>query len=92
SAVVRAVADGRADVGIVAAQTSVDGLETARYREDHLTVVLAATHALANRSSLTWSEVLEHELVGPHRESSVYALLSKEAEALGKSLNLRIRI
>ncbi|MNP39314.1 LysR substrate binding domain protein [compost metagenome] len=31
-------------------------------------------------------------MVGPHRESSVYGLLTREAEALGMPLKLRIRI
>ncbi len=92
SAVVRAVADGRADLGIIAAQTAAQGLETLAYRHDQLTLVVPAGHALAQRRSVAFREALAHEFVGPHLESSVHSLLTREAEKLGLDLRLRIRI
>ncbi|MND51386.1 HTH-type transcriptional regulator CysL [compost metagenome] len=90
--VVRAVAEGRADLGIIASQTAPQGLQTLPYRSDELVLVVPDGHALASSTSARFSEVLEHEMVGPHRESSVYGLLTREAEALGMPLKLRIRI
>ncbi|MGJ7516292.1 LysR substrate-binding domain-containing protein [Pseudomonas baetica] len=92
SAVIRAVADGRADLGIIAAQTPAQGLETRPYRHDELTLVVPGGHPLATRESVRFKEVLEHEFVGPHLESSMHALLTSEAEKLGMALKLRIRI
>ncbi|WP_273820387.1 MULTISPECIES: LysR substrate-binding domain-containing protein [Pseudomonas] len=92
SAVIRAVADGRADLGIIAVQTSAQGLETCPYRHDELALVVPAGHALAARKSIRFEEVLEHEFVGPHLESSMHTLLTREAEKLGMALKLRIRI
>ncbi|NWA28532.1 LysR family transcriptional regulator [Pseudomonas gingeri] len=92
SAVIRAVADGRADLGIIAAQTPSQGLDTVAYRKDELTLVVPAGHPLAARKSIRFSEVLEHEFVGPHLESSMHMLLTTQAEALGMALKLRIRI
>jgi DNA-binding transcriptional LysR family regulator len=92
SAVIRAVADGRADIGIIAMQTSAQGLETLPYRTDELSLVVPAAHELASRRSIHFHEVLQHELVGPHLESSVHTLLSDEAEKLGMHIKLRIRI
>lgn len=92
SAVIRAVADGRADLGIIAAQTPAQGLETYPYRHDELTVVVPGGHGLATRKSVSFKEVLEHEMVGPHLESSMHTLLTREADALGMNLKLRIRI
>lgn len=92
SAVVRAVADGRADLGIIADQTPAQGLQTAPYRQDELTLVIPRNHPLASTKSIRFSEVLEHEFIGPHLESSVHSLLTSEAEKLGKVLKLRIRI
>ncbi|VVO29569.1 LysR substrate-binding domain-containing protein [Pseudomonas fluorescens] len=92
SAVVRAVADGRADLGIIAAQTAPQGLETLAYRDDELTLVVPQGHPLAARTSVHFKEVLEHEFVGPHLESSMHTLLTAEAEKLGMALKLRIRI
>ncbi|ACO80322.1 transcriptional regulatory protein LysR family [Azotobacter vinelandii CA] len=53
---------------------------------------MPAEHPLAARKSIRFEEVLDHEFVGPHLESSVHALLTREAEALGKPLKLRVRI
>ena len=92
SAVIRAVADGRADVGIIAAQTAPEGLETFTYRHDELTLVVPHDHELASRKSISFKQALEHEFVGPHLESSVHALLTHEASRLGMALKLRIRI
>lgn len=92
SAVIRAVADGRADLGIIAVQTAAQGLETVPYRNDELTLVVPAGHALASREPVRFKEVLEHEFVGPHLESSMHTLLTSEAEKLGMALKLRIRI
>jgi len=92
SAVIRAVADGRADLGIIAAQTSAQGLETLPYRSDELTLVVPGGHPLARHTSVRFKEVLEHEFVGPHLESSMHTLLTSEAEKLGMNLKLRIRI
>ncbi len=92
SAVVRAVADGRADLGIIASQTAAQGLETLAYRDDELVLVVPAGHALAQRRSIRFGEALAHEFVGPHLESSVYSLLTREAEKLELPLRLRIRI
>ncbi len=92
SAVVRAVADGRADLGIIAIQTAPQGLETLPYRDDELVLVVPAGHVLAGRKFVPFREALEHEFVGPHLESSVHSLLNREAETLGLPLRLRIRI
>jgi DNA-binding transcriptional LysR family regulator len=92
SAVIRAVADGRADLGIIAMQTASQGLETVPYRHDELALVVPASHVLASRKTIKFKEVLEHEFVGPHLESSVHTLLTSEAEKLGMAIKLRIRI
>ncbi|NIF30469.1 LysR family transcriptional regulator [Pantoea sp. Tr-811] len=92
SAVIRAVADGRADLGIIASHTPTQGLEALPYRNDELTLLVPASHPLAALKSVKLEDVLEHEFVGPHLDSSLNALLSAEAEKLGQPLKLRIRI
>ncbi|RRV10126.1 LysR family transcriptional regulator [Pseudomonas sp. v388] len=92
SAVVRAVADGRADLGIIAEQTPAQGLETQPYRRDELTLLVPQDHPLGCEKRIGFSQVLEHEFIGPHLESSVHRLLTREADKLGKVLKPRIRI
>lgn len=92
SAVVRAVADGRADLGIFAEQTPSEGLQVFPYRHDELVAVVPSTHPLAKCAQVRFDQMLEYEFVGPHLESSVHALLTAEAKKRGKPLRLRIRI
>ncbi|PPC74019.1 transcriptional regulator [Pokkaliibacter plantistimulans] len=92
SAIVRAVAEGKADLGIITDSTRSQGLETVPYRRDELAVVVPAGHPLVSSSRLHFEEILEYELVGPHADSSVHTLISTAAEAAGKPLKLRIRI
>ncbi|MFT4271147.1 MAG: LysR family transcriptional regulator [Pantoea sp.] len=92
SAVVRAVADGSADLGIIAAHTRPEGLETLPYRKDELTLVVPSGHELSRRKSVRFKDVLQHEFVGPHLESSMHTLLTEEAKKLGATLKLKIRI
>jgi DNA-binding transcriptional LysR family regulator len=92
SAVVRAVADGRADLGIFAEQTPSEGLQVFPYRHDELVAVVPAAHPLAKHAQVRFDQMLEYEFVGPHLESSVHALLTAEAKKRGKPLRLRIRI
>jgi DNA-binding transcriptional LysR family regulator len=92
SAVVRAVADGRADLGIFAEQTPPEGLQTFAYKSDELAAVVSASHPLAAREQVRFDDLLEYEFVGPHLESSVHALLTAEARKRERPLRLRIRI
>ncbi|MBV6307345.1 LysR family transcriptional regulator [Candidimonas humi] len=92
SAVVQAVCDGSADLGIFAQQTPAQGLEVFPYRRDELVALVGRGHALARKGRVTFDEILEHEFVGPHVDSSVHTLLTTEAARRGRNLAFKIRI
>ncbi|WP_444757691.1 LysR family transcriptional regulator [Pseudomonas sp. A014] len=92
SAVVRAVADDHADLGIISSHTAPLGLETLPYRHDELVLVVPTQHDLAKRRTVQFSEVLAYEFVGPHLDSTLYGLLTEQAKTMGQPLKLRIRI
>lgn len=92
TAVVRAVADGHADLGIFAEQTPAHGLQVFPYRQDELVVIAPTSHVLARRQKVRFDTLLDHEFVGPHLDSSVHALLTAEAKKRGRPLRPRIRI
>ncbi|ANN68428.1 LysR family transcriptional regulator [Bordetella bronchialis] len=92
SAVVQAVIDGHADLGIFAEQTPAHGLQLFPYRQDELVAVVPASHPLAQRQKVRFDTLLDYEFVGPHLESSVHALLTAQAKKRGKPLRPRIRI
>ncbi|MBZ9780115.1 LysR family transcriptional regulator [Pseudomonas sp. REP124] len=92
AAIVRAVADGRADVGVIAEQTPSLGLETLGYRADELVIAVPERHPLAGQSQARFEQVLQYEFIGPHAESSVHLLLTEQAALLGKTVRQRIRV
>ncbi|MDH2076866.1 LysR family transcriptional regulator [Pseudomonas atacamensis] len=92
AAIVRAVADGRADVGVIAEQTPSQGLETLAYRVDELVIAAPEHHPLASQSQATFEQVLQYEFIGPHVESSVHLLLTEQAALLGKTVRQRVRV
>src|SRR5580658_7785138 len=50
--IVRDVAEGTADIGIVAGTVEMAGLETMPFRTDRFVLVVAAAHPLASRASI----------------------------------------
>jgi DNA-binding transcriptional LysR family regulator len=89
--VLRGVADGSADLGIVASTSSLQGLTAYPYRSDRLMVGVPLDHPLAKRPSVRFSLVLDHPFIGPHTDSSLALLLAQGARACGKSLDQRIQ-
>ncbi|MBC8878034.1 MULTISPECIES: LysR family transcriptional regulator [Pseudomonas] len=92
AAIVRAVADGRADLGIIAEQTPAMGLESIAYRTDELVVAVSETHPLAQFTGVRFEQALGYEFIGPHQESSVHNLLTEHAGKLGTTVRQRIRV
>ncbi|WP_110644031.1 LysR family transcriptional regulator [Salinicola sp. CPA57] len=92
AAIVRAVSDGRADLGVFASRTPAPDLETIPYRSDELALAVAVDHALAEREVVRFSEVTRYEFIASHAESALYALTMQEAAKLNLSLKVRIRV
>jgi len=90
--VVAGVEEGVADLGICAGSTDTRSLLARPYRGDRLVLVVPAGHPLAGREAIALSETLDHDHVGLHRESSIYAALRDEARRLGRPLRLRMHV
>ena len=90
--IVGLVAEGVADVGIVADTVQTGSLETFPFRSDRFVVVAAPSHPLAARSSVRFAEVLDHDLVGLDRASALQRFLSAKAGALGRPIRLRVQL
>jgi DNA-binding transcriptional LysR family regulator len=91
-AIVLAIADGTAEVGIVAAPTALPGLDALTYRRDRLMLAVPLQHELAHRESVHFSEALGHDFVGPHADSSLHGLMVEAARQLGRPLRLRMQV
>src|SRR5437667_8293215 len=90
--IVAAVADGAADIGIVAATVEMTGLETLPFRTDRFVLVVAAQHSLASIERTRFADVLDHDFVGLDRTSALQRFLSEKAERIGRHLKLRVQL
>ena len=90
--IVAAVADGTADIGIVAATVEVAGLETLPFRTDRFVLVVAPKHPLATVEHIPFAEVLDFDFVGLDRTSALQRFLSEKAERIGRRLKLRVQL
>ena len=90
--IVRSLQAAEADVGIVVEGTPVEGLETRPYCQDRLAVVMPHGHPLAAFESLSFSAVLDDELITLEGGSSMTRLLASQAVIAQKTLQLRIQV
>src|SRR6476661_5983562 len=90
--IVGLIAEGVADIGVVAGTVDVGGLETYPYRSDRFVLVVAKDHPLAKRNRIAFSEVLEHDFVGLDRASALQRFLADKAARIGRSIRLRIQL
>ena len=90
--IVGLVAEGAADVGIVAGTVEMGALETYPFRSDRFVVVTPVDHPLARRPKASFADVLAWELVGLERSSSLQRFLAGKASREGQPLRLRVQL
>ena len=90
--IVAAVADGTADVGIVAGTVQVAGLEVLPFRVDRFVLVVATNHPLSAVEQIAFADTLDFDFVGLDRASALQRFLSEKAERIGRRLRLRVQL
>ena len=90
--IVRAVIDGKTDIGIVAGSVRTESLQTLPYRSDSLVLVVPHLHPVAELPSMPLIDALEFDHVGLHEASALHAFLNRECEQLNKPLKVRIQV
>jgi DNA-binding transcriptional LysR family regulator len=90
--IVRAVAEGASDIGIVAGPANMAGLQTFSFRTDRLVLALPKDHPVGKRRRISFLEALENEFVGLSEASSIQRFLAQEANRLNRRLNIRVRL
>ena len=91
--IVRAVARGRAEIGIVADVVDAAAeLETFPFAEDRLVLVTPVKHPLAGKRRLAFKDVLAHDMVGLPASSALQEHLDGQAARLGATLRPRLRL
>jgi DNA-binding transcriptional LysR family regulator len=90
--IVGLIAEGVADLGIVAATVDASTLETYPFRKDRFVLVVARNHPLAKRSKISFADVLDHDFVGLDRASALQRFLADKATRIGQPLRLRVQL
>jgi DNA-binding transcriptional LysR family regulator len=91
--IVRAIARGRAEIGIVADVVDAAAeLETFPFAEDRLVLVTPTRHPLASKRRLAFRDALAHDMVGLLAGSALQQHLEGQAARLGATLRLRLRL
>ncbi|MGH7065060.1 MAG: LysR substrate-binding domain-containing protein [Stellaceae bacterium] len=90
--IVAAVADGTAEIGIVAGMVETAGLETWPFRTDRFVLVTAPGHPLASLPQAAFLQTLDYDFVGLDRASALQRFLSDKAEGAGRHLKLRVQL
>ncbi|MGH7006233.1 MAG: LysR substrate-binding domain-containing protein [Alphaproteobacteria bacterium] len=90
--IVGAVAEGAADIGIVADVVDLAGLELFPFRTDKLVVVVPRGHKLAGRRHVAFRDVADAAFVGLNPGSALQDHLGRQAARTGRALKLRVRV
>jgi len=90
--IVGLIAEGVADLGIVAGTVDAGALETYPFRRDRFVLVVARSNPLAQRDKIGFEEVLDHDFVGLDRASALQRFLAGKAVRIGRPLRLRVQL
>ncbi len=90
--IVGLIAEGVADLGVVAGTVDAGGLETYPFRRDRFVLVVARDHPLAKRARVGFEEVLDQDFVGLDRASAIQRFLATKALRIGRPLRLRVQL
>jgi DNA-binding transcriptional LysR family regulator len=90
--IVDLIAEGVADIGIVAATVDMGGLETYPFRSDRFVLVVPRGHSLAAKEKIAFADVLDLDFVGLDRASALTRFLAGKAARIGRPLRLRVQL
>jgi DNA-binding transcriptional LysR family regulator len=90
--IVGLIAEGVADLGIVAGTVDAASLETFPFRKDRFVLVVGRDHPLAKQTKTAFAQVLDYDFVGLDRSSALQRFLADKAARVGQPLRLRIQL
>ena len=89
--IVRAVAEGRADLGIVADTADLAALQTYVIADDQLVVAASRAHRVANGERVAFADIVDEAFVGLS-DAALERHLADRASRLGRQLQYRVRL
>lgn len=89
--IVVAVAEGRADLGVVADTANLTALQTRFIVQDQLVVMASKAHRIGSQRSVTFAEVVAEPFIGLV-DAALEAHLGEHAARLGRQIHYRIQL
>lgn len=89
--IVGAVAEGRADFGVIADNTDPGPLEMIPLTIDRLVLIAEPGHALARRENAAFADLLDEPFVGLS-DGALHDHLASHAQRLGRRITYRVRL
>lgn len=91
SDIVKAVREGRADLGVVMEGIPFESLRRLPYRPDRLCAIVGRSHPLRAKRS-TFDKLLDHDFVGLDNSAALTLQMERAAQAAGKPLRLPVQV
>lgn len=86
------VAEGAADLGIVAGTVDTGTLLTLPFRSDRFVIVAPMADPIAGKAGIGFADVLDRDFIGLDRESALQRFLAGRAQREGRRLRLRVQL
>jgi DNA-binding transcriptional LysR family regulator len=88
----RAVAQGVTELAVIGENTPTEGLETMVCETDELVLITDSRHPLVGQGLVNFATILDYDLVGMNRSTSLIRQVQLMAAAIGKPLNMRVQV
>jgi DNA-binding transcriptional LysR family regulator len=92
TAVVAALREGRADLGVFVEGAETEGLDCRLFRHDELVLVLPARHRLVGRGAVAFAEALSEDWISLNDGAALLLRQQEVAHAAGVPLKLRMQV
>lgn len=86
-----ALAERRADLGVVADITDLTALQTRLVAQDQLVVIASQTHRISGQRSVAFADIVNESLVGVS-DAALEIHLGERASRLGRQINYRVQL
>ncbi|GAB5430959.1 MAG: LysR substrate-binding domain-containing protein [Epibacterium sp.] len=90
--IIRAVADGTADIGIISGTEGRDGLERLRFATDRLMLAVPSGHPMAHHDQVSLEQTLAFEHIALHDGSTLLDFLRRQLRRSAFDRQLRIQV
>lgn len=88
----QAVADGRADIGVLAEPVDTKDLETFPFALDRYVIIAPPSWSTVPQTHARFVDFLDHDFVGPGRGSWMHTMLQQHASEHGKPLRNSVQL